>query len=454
MRAGFQNHTYEVTISLLTEGCDFLFNACFADSGRFEIRKFVCDIFVLRRVSYLYAMRFISADCVFPVSSPPVKDGIVVTDDDGKIIEVLQPGSAADLNDNEEIRLEKYTGILCPGFINAHCHLELSHLKGKIPEGKGLPAFIGDVISSREATQEIIADAIVRAEDEMLANGIAGVGDICNTTDTIAQKKKNRLRYHNFIELFDLHPSQAEKEFEKGLALVEEFKKTGSSFSLSPHAPYSVSPVLLKRIHDNAYAHDSLLTLHNQETESENEMFRNRSGVLFEKLSSFGTAYHDWKATGFDSLASTLVHLPRCNRTMLVHNTYSTPEDISWAHLYSAVIYWCLCPNANLYIEKRLPDIPAFLDGSCKMLVGTDSYASNWSLSVLDELKTIARYFPKIKTDTLLKWATLNGAEFFGWKKDLGSFEKGKKPGINLVTGVNTETLAFTEFSEVKPLVT
>jgi len=193
--------------------------------------------------------------------------------------------------------------------------------------------------------------------------------------------------------------------------------------------------------------------MHNQETESENEMFEKSSGALFEKLSSFGNLYANWQPTGFSSLASTLVHLPKCNRTLLVHNTYSTSEDINWAHLYSAVIYWCFCPNANLYIEGRLPDFQVFIDCGCKILVGTDSYASNDSLSILEELKTISMHAPKIKLVTLLQWATLNGAEFFGWKKELGSLEKGKIPGLNLVTDIDTEKLSLTETSAVKRLL-
>jgi cytosine/adenosine deaminase-related metal-dependent hydrolase len=138
---------------------------------------------------------------------------------------------------------------------------------------------------------------------------------------------------------------------------------------------------------------------------------------------------------------------------LLVHNTYSTLEDINWAHLYSSVIYWCFCPNANLYIENRLPDFQTFINSACRILVGTDSYASNKSLSILEELKTISRHAPQIKLNMLLKWATLNGADFFGWKNELGSLQKGKSPGINLITDINTESLSLTESSSVRPLL-
>jgi cytosine/adenosine deaminase-related metal-dependent hydrolase len=295
-------------------------------------------------------------------------------------------------------------------------------------------------------------DAMIRAEQTMISNGIVGVGDICNTNESVPVKEKHKLRYHNFIELFDIIQDQADLTFQKGIVLMEKFANAGST-SPTPHAPYTVSPKLLKLIYDYAYMRDSLLSIHNQETESENEMFEKRNGPLFEKLSSLGNLYDNWKPTGFSSLSSTLAHLPKCNKTLLVHNTYSTAEDINWAHLYSPVVYWCLCPNANMFIENRLPDIPVFIELGCKMLVGTDSYASNHSLSILEELKTINRFFPKVKLDSLLQWSTLNGAEFFGWKKDLGSIEKGKRPGLNLITDVNTQNLSLTETSSIKRLL-
>jgi len=393
-----------------------------------------------------------TADYVFPVSSPPIKNGVVVVDDKGEILGVLEPGKYKPGDFSESPRLETFSGIICPGFINAHCHLELSHMKGKVQTGKTLPGFIGDVVKNREAGKNVIDAAIAKAEDNMIANGIVGVGDICNTDETVNQKKKGRLRYHNFIEVFDIIPEKADTEFEKGIALLEKFKATGSSSSIVPHAPYTVSAKLLKRIYEHAYTHDSILTIHNQETESENEMFRNKSGALFEKLFSFGELYKNWKPTGYSSLSSTLSHFPRCNKALLVHNTFSTLEDINWAHLYSSVVYWCFCPNANLYIENKLPDFQTFIDSGCKILIGTDSYASNHSLSVLEELKTISFHAPKIPLESLLCWATFNGADFFGWKKELGTLEKGKRPGINLVTDINLETFSLTKTSEVRAL--
>ncbi len=408
-------------------------------------------------------MLFITADYIFPVSSPPIKDGVVITEDDGTILEVRDPRSTVDSRQSTipSDRLETFRGIICPGFVNTHCHLELSHLKEKLTPGKGLPHFIKEIAANRKATEEEIKEAIAKSEDEMIAGGIVAVGDISNFNHSFEQKKKGRLRYHTFIEIFDLIPERAEEEFEKGLNLLKDVQSSKfkvqslkfgdqNSVSIVPHAPYTVSQKLLKLIHENAYAHESILSIHNQETESENEMFRERKGKLFETLSSFGDLYKNWKSTGFSSLSSTLVHFPKCNKMQLVHNTFTSAEDITWAHLYSMMVWWCSCPNANLFIENKLPDYRIFLDAGCRMTIGTDSYASNWSLSILDELKTISKHASFIPLETLIRWATLNGAEFLGFDKEIGSLEKGKRPGLNLIKNINREKLTLTEDSEVE----
>ncbi|MEY4906115.1 MAG: hypothetical protein RLZZ292_3930, partial [Bacteroidota bacterium] len=94
---------------------------------------------------------------------------------------------------------------------------------------------------------------------------------------------------------------------------------------------------------------------------------------------------------------------------------------------------WATCANANLYIENRLPNYQLFLDADARMTIGTDSLTSNWQLSVLEELKTIQRFQSYVPTETLLRWATLHGAQALGFDQDLGSLEIGKTPGVNLL---------------------
>ncbi len=141
--------------------------------------------------------------------------------------------------------IQGHNGILSPGFINCHCHLELSHMKGLIPEHTGLVKFVSQVMKDRHVQDEAVIQAIVDAETEMLDNGIVAVGDICNNKLAINQKIKRRIRYHNFIETSGFLPSQAETRFKRAVeifnAYAEHYPVPVHANSIVPHAAYSVS---------------------------------------------------------------------------------------------------------------------------------------------------------------------------------------------------------------------
>jgi imidazolonepropionase-like amidohydrolase len=116
---------------------------------------------------------------------------------------------------------------------------------------------------------------------------------------------------------------------------------------------------------------------------------------------------------------------------------------MQWANTYSKNLYWCFCVNANKYIEDKVPNIPLFIKNNCKITIGTDSLASNWSLSILDELKTISNNFDEISMQNLIQWSTLNGAEYLGFENSLGSIEIGKTPGINQLLNIENDKIAM-----------
>ncbi|RYZ46146.1 MAG: hypothetical protein EOO14_24930 [Chitinophagaceae bacterium] len=95
--------------------------------------------------------------------------------------------------------------------------------------------------------------------------------------------------------------------------------------------------------------------------------------------------------------------------------------------------FFCLCVNANQYIEASLPPVEMLRQQGCNLVLGSDSLASNWSLNILDEIQTIRQSFPGIPLEEILTWATSNGAKALGMESLLGSFEKGKRPGVVLL---------------------
>ncbi len=372
-------------------------------------------------------MRFITADKIFPISAEPLSNSVLVVKDDGTISDLVA------LDQVEAGKLERLKGWIVPGFVNTHCHLELSYMKGKIPAGGGLHHFIKEVEQLKKPGDEEVQQAIKDADAEMQKHGIVAVGDICNTSNTFAFKERSRILYHNFIEVYAFDESRAENAFERGLKLQNELKIKVLS-SITPHAPYSASKKLLKLFSEHANKNSSILTIHNQETFDEDVFFKEKKGSILDRLNFFGIDTSQWEAPGISSLHYVLPQLPTENNLLLVHNTFSSQEDISFANKYNKHLYWCFCPNANLYIENKLPNVHTFLDENCRITLGTDSYAGNWSLSILDEIKTLKKHFPKIRVEEFFKWATLNGAEFLRLDGIFGTLEKNKRPGLNLIS--------------------
>lgn len=352
-------------------------------------------------------------------------DAVLITTGEG-VVEAIVP--LADAGD--DIRYEP--GILSPGFINCHCHLELSHLKGRIPELEGLVSFVSRVIRDRHSAEEEIPAAIDAAEQEMIQTGIIAVGDICNNTLTIPQKAKKNIRYHNFIEASGFLPALAEQRFQRAVDIYRQYARhyadPAASNSIVPHAPYSVADELWDRI--THFPGNNLLTIHNQESISESELFLSGQGEFLLLYQQLGIDLSFFQPPGKSSLQVCLPKFLPHQSVILVHNVYTDKEDIAFARAAGNKCWWCLCPNANLYITGVLPDIALLASEGDNIVLGTDSLASNHQLSILAEMQTIHQRFPAIPLQQLFTWATLNGAKALQMDTTLGSFEKGKQPGI------------------------
>ena len=363
-------------------------------------------------------MRFLTADYLYPLCTDPVEKGVLQVSSQGEILSVLK--------NRKEIpkeKLEFHKGILCPGFINSHCHLELSHLKGLLENGKGFLNFLSVIKKRNSFEQDKILSAIDLAEQQMLKNGIVGVGDICNSGNTILQKQKGNLQYYNFIEVFGAKEENANQIMFYAKELQREFKNHGLQSTITPHAPYSVSEKLTQEIKKIFDKKDQVLSIHMQETDEENQLFENKKGHFLTWLKSINASPMIWnkRNKSIDFLKEL-----KSKNLLLVHNTFAKKEDIGRN-------YYCTCPKSNLYIENKLPDYEIF--NTNKLCVGTDSLASNNSLSILDELQIIKKN-SSFDLNTLLKIASKNGAEALGFKQ-LGTFEKGKTPGVNLISDLS-----------------
>lgn len=362
----------------------------------------------------------------------------------GHTLVLSDDGTVAALLPSEEAgEAERVEGILSPGLVNCHCHLELSHMKGRIPEKTGLVDFVFKVVTERHHSEEEILSAIAAGEEEMIRNGIVAVGDICNNAMTVAQKKQGRMLYSNFIESSGWLPALAQTRFDRALELYRIY--TGAladvkgHTSMVPHAPYSVSEALWQKL--QPYFEGKTVSIHNQETFFEDEFFRSGSGDFerMYRLMKIDNSHH--RPTGRSSLQSYFSQLESAAIVLLVHNTFTGQADIDEVRNASArtgqPVFFCLCPNANRYIEDALPPVQLLRRNDCAIVVGTDSLASNWQLSVLEELKTIHISFPDIQTEEMLRWVTSNGARALQLDGLIGSFEAGKKPGVVVIDDEN-----------------
>jgi cytosine/adenosine deaminase-related metal-dependent hydrolase len=352
------------------------------------------------------------------------KNKVLVLTPDGTVEAILDKDLAGE-------NIQEITGILCPGFINTHCHLDLSHMQGKIPEQTGLPGFLTTVMEQRTPpSPEVMTQAMMDAEIAMWQSGIAAVGDICNNTASLPIKQQSRIYYHSFIETMGFVPAGAPGRLAHSMEVLGQFNAINSPLhtaSIVPHAPYSVSKTLFELL--AAIQPNTPISIHNQECRAENELYQHKTGAFVDFYGHFGIPMDGFEPSGLSSLQTYLPYL-HPEKLLLVHNTFTSAQDISFTQAQAAPVYWCLCPNANLYIEQSLPDIQLFRQHQCQLTLGTDSLASNHQLSIWSEIQTIRQHFPDIPLEELLQWATSNGAEALGITHTYGSFEKGKKPGV------------------------
>ena len=360
-------------------------------------------------------------------------DRVLVTQEDGTVEALVSKEEAGD-------ECKQVEGILMPGLINCHCHLELSHLKDVIPPHTGLIEFLCSVVTKRGFDPAVIQQQIKAAEKEMFENGIVAVGDIGNTADTAAVKSQSQIHWQNFVEVLSFTDEKATENFshyknqQDILAKVLQKAIAPNRTTLVPHAPYSISPATFRMI--NEATANQIISIHNQEHPAEDELYRSGGGEYLRLFKIFGIDQSPFPVTGVSSIRSVLPYFNQGQTILLIHNTCITEEDISWANEYAGKnglkLIYCLCINANLYIENKVPPIDLLLKHHCDIVLGTDSYSSNWQLSIANEVAVIREQFPHIALETVLSWATKNGATALNWHESLGSFTKGKKPGLVL----------------------
>lgn len=350
----------------------------------------------------------------------------------------------------EKANIEFYNGIIIPGFVNCHCHIELSHMTGLSVIGEGLPGFIRMIRTRREKDTTHIPEKIRLADEQMYSGGIELCADICNTTVSFETKTNSKIHYINLLEVFGIDAGKARERLDEIEKVSEIPISLGLPSWIVPHSAYSLSlPLfrLLKRITSK----NKVTSVHFMESPDEKIFLESHSGALMDSYISSGLGLDGFE-TVKDHPTAILEEITPSGNLILVHNTFADKETIRSVKRRKN-LFWCLCPNSNLYIENSLPPVELLMSENCELVIGTDSLASNTKLSILEELKTLNKHFPQIPLEELIKWATINGATALGQENEYGKIEAGKRPGLLFLSDVDLVNLKLLPETNVTRLL-
>lgn len=332
--------------------------------------------------------------------------------------------------------VEFFPGILIPGMVNLHCHLELSYLRGAIEEQSGFAGFaraIGAVRGNFSDEQRLHAASV--ADSTMWQEGIVAVLDIANDDLVMPIKERSNIEYHTLFELFGLGCNSLEKH----VAMAAKW----SNSTITPHSTYSLQDQIFKQ---SCEANNSTISIHFLESDAEKELYSGEGSLSawYERMG--------WQCDflSYTTPARRLVESIDPGRSVvLVHGCKATEEDVALldSHFHKGVT-WVLCPESNRFISNDRPPVDMLRERGARIAIGTDSLASARSLSMIENLRLLGN----IPLNELLSWATKGGAEALG-AEHLGELAVGKRPGIVLIEGADLHTLTLTPESTSRRLL-
>jgi cytosine/adenosine deaminase-related metal-dependent hydrolase len=367
------------------------------------------------------------ADWLLPIVHPPIPDAWVEVDR-GRIVEIGSGSraSAVDLG----------RSVILPSLVNAHTHLELSHLHGRVPGGDKFDQWIRALMALRRQRQDPddpeILSAARRAIDQVRASGTGLVGDVGNSLVTVPLLRAAGMAAQVFYELIgfkDADPAERVAAARAQAAAMDDGDDV--RIALAPHAPYSVSPPLFGAIRaDIDRQRRPVSSVHLGESAEEVEFVRQGTGAIRAALEDFGV-WTDWTGVLPSRLSPVgyLAQIGFLDRSVLVvHGVQFDWPDLST--LASLGVTIASCPRSNRHVGVGSPPLEAFYAMNVEVAFGTDSLASVADLNMFAEVAEARRIAPKVPPGRLLESATLSGARALGFEGDFGSIEPGKRASL------------------------
>jgi cytosine/adenosine deaminase-related metal-dependent hydrolase len=284
----------------------------------------------------------------------------------------------------------------------------------------------------------------------MYKEGISLCGDICNTSNTFNIKKESPIKYINLIEVFGINPEKASGRMDEGIKVSEIAEEMKLPWSLVPHSTYSMSKTLLRLLREKS-ENNRVTSIHFMESACEKKFIEDHSGELMESYRKSGFIPPRLEMVK-DHIDAVLNEVTSSGNLMLVHNTFADSATIR-AVQKRENLFWCLCPNSNIYIENTFPPVDLFINEGCEIVIGTDSLASNTKLSIINEMISLQKHYPSLSIEELVKWATINGARALGEEEHFGKIEVGKRPGLLLLQNVDLINMKLLPESFVTRLI-
>jgi cytosine/adenosine deaminase-related metal-dependent hydrolase len=367
-------------------------------------------------------MKAYRAAWICPIDQPPIKDGIIAIAD-GTIRAVGKlPVAPTGLKELGNV-------ALMPGLVNAHTHLELSWLRGRVPPAERFTDWVKLLFAIRGRPDRRLSDEqlppIREAIRESKASGTIAVGDISNSLAAVEAMLEAKLHGVVFHELLGFNERDAAL-VTASKALRDDAAARGVRVSLAPHAPYSTSLELFSaiRIAVNGSA-CPMMSVHLAESAEEVEFLEDGSGPWRSMLEMLGLWRDDWTVPGCDPVTYLDRHDLIDANTLVVHGVQL--EDAALNRLAAIGATLVTCPRSNLWVGAGEPPIARFYQSGVKVAVGTDSLASVGDLNVFSELTIMRRLAPEVPAAKILESATLAGANALGLGRDLGSLTPGKR---------------------------
>ena len=381
------------------------------------------------------AAKQITAKFVYTLTdAEPIRNGFVEYDD--QTGEILAVGACPQ-------GVEIAEGALVPGFVNAHCHVELSHLHKKFVKGSGMAGFIDQINAlrdwaGRDRKQELVKEWM----DKMWNDGVSAMADISNDDSSFDVKASHNMYTRTFLEVFGSEPEMCEGVMADVTGLQNVADQAGIDAAPTPHSCYTMSPQLLS---ESAAAglKRGYISYHSQESQEEEDLLLTGSGAMYENRVRNGMSTPP--VTGESSLKYFIQRLAQAHEApydehiLLVHNVCLSQEDIEAAKKVMNNVWWAICPLSNIFIHNALPPVPLMRENGLAIALGTDSLSSNDDLDMVAEMICLHRNFPEVPMNEILTWASLNGAKFLSRDTEIGSLEKGKRPGIVRISNVDAD---------------